>query len=310
MRAFLYDVNNKEWALPLLYDWDICHGTGESCDYFEFSCAYEKSMLDKLASAVRFKGVNNGDSVFCGVVDEYRITCDDSGSTVTVSGRGMAALLMDNEAEAVTYASLGLDTVLERHVRPYGFSKIEQKSMPRLRLFTVASGESEWSVLTKFCRYSCNIQPRFSKDGVLVLNDKTGRSLKFSEGGNLFYIRRRDCRYGVISSVTVKNPVTGARYTVHNDELEARGGRSRRVLTVPRKTGAEAMRYRGEYQIRQSEKGKNTLELGIMAQFAGFPGDVAEVDLPSVGIRGRYRVIQSRCWADADDAGTYLTLEV
>lgn len=310
MRGFLYDSAGSQWQLPLLFEWEVCHGTGESCDYFEVSFPFEKDMTERLAAAVSFKGVNNGDTVFYGLVDEYCIRCDDSGSSVTLSGRGMAALLMDNEAEAATYASLGLDTVITNHVLPYGITQLETKSMPRLRLFSVSSGESEWSVLTRFCRYSCGVQPRFSKDGVLLLNDKKGRELKFDGGSPVYSIKRRDCRYGVISSVLVKNRVTGARYTVHNSAFEARGGRSRRVLTVPKTTGADAMRYTGEYQISESAKGKNTLELGIMAQFAGFPGDIAEVKLPEAGISGRYKVIKSRCYADGDSAGTVLTLEV
>lgn len=310
MRGIIYDADNAEWQLPLLFEWEVCHGTGESCDYFEISFPYEKSMMTKLSNAVRFVGNNNGETVFSGVVDEYRILCDEDGNRVTVSGRSMAALLMDNEAEACTYASLSLDAVIEKHVKPWGISKIEKKSMPRLSLLTVGSGESEWSVLTKYCRYSAGIQPRFSKDGTLVLTDKTGKTVKINGDTPVFSIKRRNCRYGIISSVLVKNKVTGARYTVHNTDFEKRGGKSRRVLTVPKTTGAAAMRYTGEYQIRESEREKNTIELGLLTQFAAFPGDVADIYMPDVGFKGEFKVIKSRCWADGDDAGTILTLEV
>ncbi len=144
----------------------------------------------------------------------------------------------------------------------------------------------------------------------MLLNDKLGAVRRINSGSSVFSVKRRDCRYGVISSVLVKNRVTGARYTVHNEKFEARGGDSRRVLTVPKTTGADAMRYTGEYQIRESASGKNTIEVGLTTQFAGFAGDVAELDLPEMNLSGRYRIIKSRCWADANDAGTYLTLEV
>ena len=310
MRGILYDVKNTPWQLPLLFKWEVCHGTGETCDYFEICFPFEKSMIGTLSSAVKFQGVNNGETVFSGIVDEYCIESDENGSRVTLSGRSMAARLMDNEAEAAAYASLSLDTVVQNHVAPYWNGKTEKKSMPRLSRFTVNSGESQWSVLTKFCRYSCGIQPRFSKDGTLILNDSVGKTIKIDESSPVFSFKRRDCRYGVISAVMIKNRVTGARYTVHNQSFENRGGFSRRVLTVPKTTGADAMRYTGEYQIRESKRGKNTAEIGLVSQFPAFPGDVAEVNLPALGISGRYKIIETRCWADADDAGTYMTLEV
>ena len=295
MRGFLYDKDMTEWELPLLYDWEVCHGTGETCDYFECSFPYEKGMLPKLAEAVYFKGVNNGDTVFYGITDEYTLLCDGDGSRVTLRGRSMAGILMDNEAEAAGYGSLSLDTVLKRHVMPYFYGPVERRSMPVLHRFDVSSGESEWSVLSHFCRYSCGVQPRFSKDGVLLLNDKPGTVRSFDESCPVFSVRRRDCRYGLISSVLVKNRFTGASYTVHNEKFEKRGGCSRRVLNVPRSTRADAMRYTGEYQIRESERGRSIIELGLCTQFAGFPGDVAELSFPQLGIEGSFRVVKSRC---------------
>lgn len=310
MRGILYTKDFYPTVLPLLYEWDVCHGMGETCDFFEVTCPFDKSMLGGLANARFFRGLNNEETVFYGLVDEYTIVCDEEGSRVTVSGRSMAAILFDNEAEAASYGSISLDTLIARHVTPYGLGKIEKRSMPALYRLNVASGESEWNVLSRFCRYSCGVQPRYSKDGVLLLNDKQGPVRKINSSSRVFSVKRRDCRYGLISSVLVKNRVTGARYTVHNEPFEARGGASRRVLTVPKTTGADAMRYTAEYQIRESQRGKNTIEVGLTTQFAGFAGDVAELDLPDMGLSGRYRIIRSRCWADGNDAGTYLTLEV
>ncbi|MDO4815176.1 MAG: hypothetical protein Q4A83_01040 [Bacillota bacterium] len=310
MRGILYTKELSPYELPLLYEWDVCHGMGETCDYFEVTCPFEKSMLHKLADAKLFRGVNNEDTVFYGVVDEYTIVCDEEGSRVTVRGRSMSALLFDNEAEAASYVSVSLDTIIACHVTPYGIGKIEKRSMPLLYRFNVASGESEWSVLSRFCRYSCGVQPRFSREGALLLKDKQGPVRTINSGSRVFSLKRHDCRYGVISSVLVKNRVTGARYTVHNEAFEARGGVSRRVLTVPKTTGADAMRYTGEYQIRESKRGKNIIEIGVTTQFAGFAGDVAELNLPDAGLSGRYRIVKSRCWADGNDGGTYLTLEV
>ena len=310
MRAVLLDKNGSPWEAPLLCSWDIRHTSGETCDSFEITLPFEAGMLPRLRETVTFRGVNNGETVFVGLVDEYVLLCDERGSTVTVSGRGMASRLMDNEAESCVYASVSLDGIVTDHVLPWGITDIEKSEMPRLYTFTVSSGESEWSVLTRYCRYSAGIQPRFSREGALILNDKAGSIVKIGEGSPVTSIKRRDCRYGLISSVLVKNKVTGAQYTVHNENFEVRGGQSRRVLLVPRTATADAMRYQGGYQIDRSKKDKDTIEIEIMKQFAAFPGDVAEVTLPAVGITGSYRVTASRCYADENSAGTVLTLEV
>lgn len=99
MKGYLLDKNGNESALPELLSWDVCHGTGEPCDYFEVKTVYSSAFLPKLAAASRFKGVSEGKTVFYGVVDEYQISIDEKGSTVSINGRSLAALLMDNEVQ-------------------------------------------------------------------------------------------------------------------------------------------------------------------------------------------------------------------
>lgn len=310
MKMLFYRKDFFPLGAPSLYEWDVCHGMGETCDYFEVTFPYDEQWLYTVENAKICRGLNNDETVFYGIVDEYTITFDDEGGRITVSGRSMSAILFDCEAEAASYGRVSLDTIIAQHVTPCGLGKIEKQNMPVLYNFSVSSGESEWSVLSRFCRYSCGIQPRFSRDGILLLNDRKGPVRYINEGSRVFSVKHRDCSYGVISSVLVKNRVTGARYTVHNKEYEERDLRSRRVLTVPKTAGADAMRYTAEYQIRESQRGKNTIEIGIATQFAGFAGDYAELALPDFGLSGRYRIVKSRCWANANDAGTYLTLEV
>ena len=51
-----------------------------------------------LADAVRFTAEQDGEVVFTGVVDEAECGWDSGGGRLELSGRGMAALLLDNEA--------------------------------------------------------------------------------------------------------------------------------------------------------------------------------------------------------------------
>ncbi len=306
MTGIFYGADGSQWLVTEFISFDICHGLGEPCDYFEVSFIYESSMLDKLSRSYRFTATNDGETVFKGVVDEYTVNINDEGSTVTVSGRSLAALLLDNEAEAISYGSVTLDAVLNNHVSPYGIKSVKKKSMPPLYTFTVASGDSQWSVLKRYCRFAAEIQPRFSKDGVLVLNGEAGNTLSV----DLLKVRFSDTRYGNISEVLVKNRVTGASYTVENAEFKKRGGCSRRVINVPRTSGYDSMRYTGQYQISEAKRGKRYVQITAPQLFAAFPADRIKLNYSPLGLTGTFTVCESHTFLNADGYGTELKLEV
>lgn len=310
MTGYLTSNKGAAWELPPLLSWDIKHGLGEPCDAFEVRFPYRKDMLDLLHGAARFRAAHGGGTVFTGVVDETEVTADESGLTAEVRGRGLAALLLDNECEAVQYASVSLDYILRHHVYPWGIGAVRTKAMPALAAFTVAAGDSQWTVLKKFCRFAGNVAPRFSRDGALLLTGEGGASLSIGADTAVTAAVIHDNRYGVISEALVKNKVRGTSETVKNAVCAARGASCRRVISVPRKTGGDAMRYTAQYQIEESEKGKRTVELTLPSLFAAFAGDSVALNYPPLGLRGNYRVYESRCWAEADGAGTVLTLEV
>jgi len=309
MTGYFISNAGREWVLPELISWDICHGSGEPCDFFELSFLYDTGMLEMLASATRFRAIHEGETVFYGVVDEYRVCIDDGGATVTVSGRSLAALLLDNEASAADYACLSLNTVLGVHVRDCGVTEIKAAEMPPLLNFTVSSGESEWSVLKRFCAYSAGICPRFSKDGVLILNKEKGSRIVIDDSVPIIKLVRSYDRDGIISEVEVKNRSTFSSCTVKNKDYVNRNGCGRRILNVPRNTSAEAMRYTGEYQIAQSMKGRDYIELTLPKLFAAFPTDTVVLTSGSLGISETLTVTQTRCWADSKGAGTVIRLE-
>lgn len=58
--------------------------------------------------------------MFTGVVDECQVEQSGGGSVLELSGRGMAALLLDNEALGEDYGAATMEDILRDHVRPYG----------------------------------------------------------------------------------------------------------------------------------------------------------------------------------------------
>ena len=310
MTGYIISSSGTETELPPFLSWDVCHGLGEPCDWFEVSFIYYSHQLSKLQSACRFRAEHNGATVFTGVVDEYSISIDEHGSVVTISGRSPAALLLDNELPAASYAALSSESLISSFITPYGISQVVSGAAKTLGSFSVSTGESAWSAVKRFSRYAWGTTPFFTPEGVLILNGRQGSNITVDADKDAHAVKLRDERYGIISDVCVKNRVTGASYTVRNEDFIARGGKSHRELTVPKTTGADAARYTAEYQIAESVRGRHLIELTLTKQFACFPGDIIELSSTALGVSGSYMACASHCWADSFSAGTIVTLEV
>lgn len=306
MTGYISDMNGGVWRLPELLGWTVRHGMGDGADSFEVRCFYNESMENPLHSACRFRAEHEGETVFTGVVDEYEASATDRGAVLTINGRSLAALLMDNEAEAAEYWGAGLDFILSRHVTPWGVTELRKKSMAPASRLKVTSGESQWGVLREFCRFCGGVQPRFDRAGVLLLDGSLGDEVSFGPltpvTGQIF----RDTRYGVISEALVKN--RGGAATVENAELKARGGSCRRVVSAPRYAAADALRYTGSWQIEQSKRGARSCVLTIAEPFAAFAGDLVSLRWSPLGLTGGFTVLESVTTAGAAGAETRLTL--
>ena len=307
MEAYIYDKYGSATALPALLSWSICHGLGEPCDCFELCFIYDKKLFSALNSAIRMKAFHKGETVFFGVVDEYGITADEGGCTVRMTGRSLAALLLDNESQACQYVSLSLPTVLRNHIYPWGIADVRTQGMNSLYYFAVASGESEWSVLRRFCSFAGNLCPRFSKEGTLILRKGNGAERIIDKFTRIEYT---DNRYGVISEILVKNKVTGSSSVVRNDNYVNRGHSCRRVINVTKFIRPDAARYTGRHQINRSKENKHCIKITCPELFAAFPGDFVTIKNDPICYDGRYKVSQSRCFADHNGFGTTLTLDL
>ena len=123
MTGYVTTCDGAVYALPVLLAWELRYTGGEPCDSFGVKCPYEAAMAKVLRCANRFRAAeDDGQTAFFGVIDEVEAVCDDKGLHLEIAGRGMAALLMDNEAEAVTYQRASTAEILRRHVTPYGIT--------------------------------------------------------------------------------------------------------------------------------------------------------------------------------------------
>lgn len=297
------------YNLPTVTAWEFRYGLGSPCDSFEVACLWDIGAEKALAGAVRFFAEEDGRRVFTGVVDEYTCVRDEAGSRLELSGRGMQALLLDNQAIPVEYQWATAQDIIARHVTPYGIPLAGGCSLGAATGLAVSAGQSEWSVIHDYACCRGGIVPRFDREGRLILSgwDDSFRR-RLGDTAAVTALRYRNRRYGVLSQVVVRDRSRNFTQTVDDGDFQAGGGCCRRVISVPKDTGAPAMRFSGEYQLRASRSERETVEAAVAEGFAAWPGELMEVSLTGFGGNGLYRVRESVVALNDRGLSTRLTL--
>lgn len=310
MEAYIYDCEGKKWALPRLLGWDISHGFCSPCDSFELEFLFEPGMLEVLPKAVEMEALHGGKTVFRGRVDEFEATGDGSGAKLRLRGRGMQALLMDNEAESADYYYPDLDFILEKHARSQGITEIEKgEAGGKTVRFSVENGWSHWKALSTFAEFCCGLRPRFSPEGRLILEGEKGGGLyKVDEKTAVISQSYTEDRYGVISRAVVKRRYTNTQSVSENGEFLALGGKCSRIVHVPKSSFYDAMRHEGEYQIRKSMEGYRVAKIRLAECFPAFPGDRLEMAASPLGLKGSFIITATRCVGSGE--GVYTDIEM
>ena len=172
MKATIYDAAGNAYQLPVLLSWDISHGFCKPSDCFEVKFLYQAEMKEALLAACRFEARFKDRIVFYGVVDEEEFCADSNGCIAVLRGRGMQALLLDSQAESADYMKADIQFILNRHVIAQGIDRYEigGKSTGKTASLSVSSGESHWSVLSRYTEFCLGLRPRFRPDGTLLLD--------------------------------------------------------------------------------------------------------------------------------------------
>ncbi len=309
MTGTVIDCGGGRWTLPSPTAWRLEYTAGSPCDCFWLRCPWEAGNAAGPADWVRFEGEHGGERVFTGVVDECQVSLDSGGSELELSGRGMAALLLDNEAMGQDYGTATLADILRDHVTPYGIETAPGAGLPAVSRFSVSTGSSEWSVVYDFARYYGGVSPRFDRMGRLVLTGwEDGGEVLVGDGAPVTSLVCRDKRYGVLSEVLVRDRYSGAVQTVRNGAFQAAGGRARRIMTMPGRTSYKSMRYTGQFQLDRSAASLETLEVTVGLAFCAWPGDLVRVQRSGWDRCGLYRAVQVTVGMDRRGYWSKLTL--
>ena len=311
INVYLVSWDGRTYEMPTVLSWRLLRTGQVPCDDMEVTCLYDGQMLEVMPRINRFWAEENGTVLLRGVVDEYAASVSREGMELMVAGRGMAALLLDNEAEAVTYQDATTAEILRNHVAPYGIPQGDARHMVCGGSYQVASGTSQWKALSGFTHFTGGFTPYFTADGVLVVQPirGSGKRLVLDSSQPVLSCGRRERRYGVISEVLVKDKTRKTEQRVVNSEFLARGGCRRQVIYTPGRSTYAAMRYTGDYQIEQSRLGSAQVELSLAGSCPARPGDVVELSYHLLGLYGSYHVAETEYRGDGDGVTSTLVLE-
>ena len=310
MTVRLLTWDGRSYELPVTLSWRILRTGSVPCDELEATCLYDGKLPEVLPQANRFAAYEGEQAVLIGVVDDYAVSAGEEGLLLHVSGRGMAALLLDNEAEAAVYQRATLEEILRCHVAPYGINCRRTEHPVGTAAYQVRSGSSQWNAVSAFTRLAGGFTPYMTALGELVAAPMAGSGQTFAvEGGEVLSCTLREKRYGVLSEVLVKDKTTGLSRRVVNEAFANRGGCRRQVLYMPGRSTSESMRYTGEYQIQQSQAGTRQVELRLPGAFRSEPGDVIQLTYPPLELQGTYDVVEAESAGDTSGTVTTVVME-
>lgn len=309
MTGYVITAGGERLQLPVPLGWEMNYTAGVPCDSFWLRCPWDRDQNVDPGEWMRFEAAEQGEIVFTGVVDEYEVSWTSTGGWLEVSGRGMAALLLDNEALGQDYGTATLQDILRDHVSPFGIQVAGSPSLPAVNRFSVATGSSEWSVLYEFARFYGGVTPRFDRKGRLVLEGWTdSEDLLITDTTPVSEISVRERRYGVLSEIWVRDRTRQAVEKVKNSAFLARGGSCRRVMTMPGRSDFKAMRYSGQFQLDKSASELIRLEVTVPILFYGKPGDLVRLQRDKWSKNGHYRVVEVQVIVDEKGGRTVLEL--
>lgn len=309
MTGYLLTAAGETIHLPPFTGWSLKRTGGVPCDSFEGTCPWDGGGEPALERACRLIVDEEGERRFTGVLDEYELTWDGSGGTLSLSGRGLAALLLDNEAPGQDYQAATLADILKDHVEPYGVPVGQVGDLNPVPGFSVESGSSEWAVLYDFARYHNGVQPRFDVWGSLSLEvAPKGQTVQVDDRTGVMAVRFRDRRYGVDSEVLVQDRGSLGPQRVVNERFLAQGGRRRKVYTMPGKSGYQAMRYSGQFQLDRAAEERFRVELTLPGSHFCEPGDRVELSLTRPALAGVWTALETEATLDGKGCRVKVTL--
>lgn len=165
---------------------------------------------------VEIKARENGNTVFSGIVDSVVSTQSKASRSVVISARSAAALLLDNEAEPLSYNRPSPEFISRKHLLPFGITLADGGKEVFGGSFRVYKGMSHWQVVESFCRTLYGTVPVITADSRAYLKSfPNNGSVVFGSGETEYFSLTEKRNPGVLlSDIRVKSTPDGRYYSV------------------------------------------------------------------------------------------------
>ena len=309
MTGFVVEAGGQVWQLPELLRFQAEYGVGTPCDSFTLLCPWAGDNPTRSGDWCMFYAEEEGERVFTGVVDECEISLSGAGWRLEVSGRGMAARLLDNEALGQDYDLALWESIVSDHIAPLGIEVLPGGDVPRQERFRVDTGSSEWTVVEQFLRAGGGRPIRFDRWGRLDVSPWEDDRVTVVDGTvPVTGLAVREKRYGALSEVLVRDRWAGTVRSVRDENFVRAGGMARRVLTMPGYAGTAEMERSGREQLERAARERREAEVTVALPFYAMPGELVELRRGEKDSDGLWRVARCVVELDGDGVRTRMTL--
>lgn len=157
--------------------------------------------------AEQIRAYDGDKAVFVGRLDNITSVESNRGVILKLNARSLAAALLDNEAEPVTYINPAAPLIGRRHLLPFGIRLEGGDGVPYYNSLKIDKGASHWQVVQSFCRNRYQCEPRITGDGRAILDGsgKYGFSRFSNTDGIPYYgLKESRMRHKLISEVRLK----------------------------------------------------------------------------------------------------------
>lgn len=149
-----------------------------------YSCKASFAVSGPLPEQKTVRLLLDGETLFDGLMDKQCYSEEGDGRLLKIEARTRGACLLDCEAKPQTYYNPSIERIFERHIEPYGFTRLSDSFETRPSEFVVRKGMSEWDVLKNYCRASWRPDPYIDRGGVVRTEYVPERGLPV-EGGRI-----------------------------------------------------------------------------------------------------------------------------
>lgn len=281
LKLFAYDTENNELELDGIVS--LSYNSEENVPADDL--CVRLSVSPSLPELARVRLVEDGNALFTGVVDEQQNCISESEVYTTITARSLAALLLDNESEPVSYYYPTSAVIFERHLKPCGITSYKgYDSFLRDRL-NIPKGCTNWHALALYCKRALGTVPRVTGDGTVdFMGIQSKESLVFSSERGIGYssVKENLRRCKPLSDVLVKLPnSSGYNFDIENTEAKSRKIKRVRYLDVSCGSSAGT----ADIMISNSERSSYEIELITPERLIGSVGAAAELFDPILGER-------------------------